>query len=80
MAMVAVPFVWVSARRGYYPPAVAASFARDFPEAHLVQLESPAERFIGEIQTKRPIGGDVTVNERRKRSQVFLFHLLELPR
>jgi hypothetical protein len=44
--------VWVSARRGYYPPAVAASFAKDFPAANLVQLEIPAESFIGEIQTK----------------------------
>ena len=44
--------VWVSARRGYYPPAVAASFAKDFPEANLVQLEIPAESFIGKIQTK----------------------------
>ena len=45
--------VWVSTPRGYYPPAVAASFAKDFPKANLVQVEIPAERFIGEIQTKR---------------------------
>jgi hypothetical protein len=44
--------VWVSTRRGYYTPDVAASFAKDFPNANLVQVEVPEERFIGEIQTK----------------------------
>ena len=44
--------VWISSKTGYYSPAVAASFAADFPRAELVERKISPDDFVSRVKSK----------------------------